>query len=306
MQIYLPIAEMAISADHIFLLSAFVGLLSGIFGLGGGFLTTPFLIFSGIPPAIAVGTQATQLVASSFAGSLGHMRRGSIDIKMGLVMLAGGIVGSVVGILIFKMLQYFGQIDFAISVLYIGLLGLIGSMMLMEGVSSVFIKKRNVRKEFNNYHVSPFILALPYKMRFPRSKLFISALVPAGIGFIGGVLASVLGIGGGFLLVPAMIYFLGMPTLLVAGTSLFQMMFTTAVATMMHGVLNQTVDVVLALVLIVGGVVGAQIGVILAKYFKGHYSRIVLALIVLAVCVRLCGDLFIEPASLFSSVVVPS
>ncbi len=303
MQIYLPIAEMAVNAESIFAVSAFVGFLSGLFGVGGGFLTTPFLIFSGIPPAIAVGTQAPQLVASSLAGAMGHFRRGHVDLKMGLVMLIGGVLGSFVGIWIFKLLEYLGQIDFAISVLYIVLLGIIGSLMLVEGFSTLFVKKTNVRKEFNTYRVSPMILSLPYKMRFPRSKLFISVLIPAGIGFIGGILASILGIGGGFLLVPAMIYILGMPTVLVAGTSLFQIIFTTASATIMHSTMNQTVDVVLAVILILGGVVGAQIGVVFAKYVKGHYARIIMALLVLAVCVKLCGDLFIQPVNVFSTVV---
>lgn len=304
MQLYLPIAEMAIEAETIFLLSAFVGFMSGIFGVGGGFLTTPFLIFSGIPPSIAVGTQASQLLASSMTGVLGHFRRGHVDIKMGVVMLVGGILGSVVGILIFKFLQYIGQIDLAVSLLYILLLGVIGSTMLVEGCSALFIKKRNVRKEFNTYHVSPFVQSLPYKMRFPRSKLFISAFVPGGIGFIGGILASVLGIGGGFLLVPAMIYLLGMPILLVAGTSLFQIIFTAASATILHAVLNNTVDVVLALVLIAGGVIGAQFGVVLAKFVKGHYARIMLAVMVLLVCFKLCGDLFVEPEDVFSTLVL--
>lgn len=302
MQLYLPIAEMAISAEVIFSVSAFVGFLSGMFGVGGGFLTTPFLIFTGIPPAVAVGTQASQLVASSVAGSLSHFRKGNVDVKMGMVMLTGGVLGSFVGIWIFKLLQYLGQIDFAISMLYIVLLGVVGSLMLFEGVSSIFVKKRNVRKEFNNYRVSPLVASLPYKMRFPRSKLFISALVPAGIGFVGGILASILGIGGGFLLVPAMIYILGMPTMLVVGTSLFQIIFTTASVTIMHAVFNNTVDVVLAAVLILGGVIGAQAGVALSRFVPSQYARVLMALIVLSVCLKLCGDLFIEPAQIFSTV----
>ena len=217
MQIYLPIAEMAIEMETIFILSAFVGFLSGIFGVGGGFLTTPFLIFLGIPPAVAVGTQASQLVASSVTGVLGHFKKGNVDVKMGTVMLVGGLSGSFIGIFIFKFLKYLGQIDFAVSVLYILLLGIIGPMMLYESIFSFFKKKKSVRGEFNTYKVSPFIQSLPYKMRFPRSKLYVSALLPGGIGFVGGVLASILGIGGGFILVPAMIYFMGMPILLVAG-----------------------------------------------------------------------------------------
>ena len=305
MQVHLPIAEMSISSEIIFLVSAFVGFLSGIFGIGGGFLTTPFLIFSGIPPGIAVGTQASQLVASSVSGAIGHWKRNNVDIKMGLVMLIGGIIGSFVGIMIFKLLQYLGQVDFAISLIYVVLLSSIGIMMLTESVFTKFFKKKNVRREFNTLKVSPFIAALPYKMRFPRSKLFISALVPGGIGFIGGILASVLGIGGGFLLVPAMIYVLGMPTLLVAGTSLFQIIFTTAAATIMHAVFNGTVDVVLALILITGGVIGAQIGISVARYVKPSQARMVMAVMVLIVALKLSFDLFIEPAELFSTMVIP-
>lgn len=302
MHVYLPIAEMSISAELIFMVSAFVGFLSGMFGIGGGFLTTPFLIFSGISPMIAVATQASQLVASSVAGSIGHWKRGNVDLKMGSVMLVGGLFGSFFGILIFKILQYFGQIDFAISLLYVVLLGSIGAMMLVENVFSKFFKKKTVRKEFNTLKMSPFIASLPYKMRFPRSKLFISALVPGGIGFVGGVLASVLGIGGGFLLVPAMIYLLGMPTLLVAGTSLFQIIFTTASATIMHAVFNDTVDMVLATILILGGVVGAQFGLSIAQFVKPNHARVVLTVLILVVCFQLSYNLFIEPKELFSTV----
>ncbi|MAI63053.1 MAG: permease [Micavibrio sp. TMED27] len=303
MQIYLPIAEMAIEMETIFILSAFVGFLSGIFGVGGGFLTTPFLIFLGIPPAVAVGTQASQLVASSVTGVLGHFKKGNVDVKMGTVMLVGGLSGSFIGIFIFKFLKYLGQIDFAVSVLYILLLGIIGPMMLYESIFSFFKKKKSVRGEFNTYKVSPFIQSLPYKMRFPRSKLYVSALLPGGIGFVGGVLASILGIGGGFILVPAMIYFMGMPILLVAGTSLFQIIFTAASATILHAVMNNTVDIILALVLIAGGVIGAQIGVMFARFVKGNYARVILALLILGVCVRLCADLFMEPDYKYSVVV---
>lgn len=302
MQIYLPIAEMAVEADTIFLLSAFVGVLSGIFGIGGGFLTTPFLIFMGIPPTIAVGTQASQLVATSVAGAIGHFRRGNIDLKIGFIMMLGGTLGSIIGIFVFKLLHFFGQIDLAISILYILLLGTIGTLMLVESMSSIFVKKGGMTREFNTTRISPWVLSLPYKMRFPRSKLFISALVPGGIGFFGGLLASILGIGGGFFLVPAMIYLLGMPPLLVAGTALFQVIFATSIATIMHSSLNQNVDLVLGLVLIFGSVIGAQIGVIFAKFVKGQQARIVLAILILGVCLRLCIDMFVRPADLFSTV----
>ena len=303
MQVYLPIAEMSVPAESIFLVSAFVGFLSGIFGIGGGFLTTPFLIFTGIPPVIAVGTQASQLVASSVAGVLGHWDKGNVDVKIVAVMLAGGFFGSVLGIVIFGLLEKLGQIDFAISLLYIILLGFVGVLMLAESFLH-FVRPKNMRREFNTFNVNPFIAALPYKMRFPRSKLYISALVPGGIGFVGGLLAAILGIGGAFFIVPAMIYILGIPSLLVAGTVLFQMIFTTAFATVMHAVFSQTVDIVLAVILIVGGVAGAQVGITFARHVKGIYARVTLALIILAVCIQMTGKLFIQPADVFSTVIV--
>ena len=304
MQIYLPIAEISVPADAIFLLGCTVGFLSGVFGVGGGFLTTPFLIFLGIPPAVAVGTQANQLVASGVSGTIGHLKRGNVDVKIGAIMLCGGVFGSFIGIMIFRLLQYLGQIDFAVSLLYMVLLGSIGMLMLSESLLSGF-KKKTVKSQFNKQKVSPFISSLPYKMRFPRSKLYISALVPAGIGFVGGILASILGIGGGFLLVPAMIYILGMPTILAAGTSLFQIIFTTTAATIMHATFNNTVDIVLGLILIVGGVIGSQFGIGFAKYIKPDHARTILAILVLAVSIRLAIQLFMEPAELFSTVVTP-
>lgn len=303
MQIYLPIAEISVPAETIFLLGGLVGFLSGVFGVGGGFLTTPFLIFLGVPPAVAVGTQASQLVASGVTGTIGHLKRGNVDLKIGTVMLSGGIVGSFIGILIFKLLQYLGQIDFAVSFLYVFLLGSIGIMMLSESIFSV-VKKKTVRSQFNAQRVNPFIASLPYKMRFPRSKLYISALVPGGIGFVGGLLASILGMGGGFLIVPAMIYILGMSTILAAGTSLFQMIFITAAATIMHSTMNNTVDIMLALILIVGGVIGSQFGVFFARVIKPSHARFILAVLVLAVSIRLAMQLFLEPAELYSTVVM--
>lgn len=303
MQIYLPIAEMAIPAESIFFVSVFVGCLSGIFGIGGGFLTTPFMIFMGIPPAVAVGTQPCQILANAVSGVLGYLRKGYVDLKMGWVMLGGSAVGTIVGAFVFKLLQYLGQVDFAISMLYTLLLGSIGSLMLMEGVINLFRKKSRVRYEFNSFKVNSFVAALPFKMRFPQSKLYISALLPIGVGFLGGLLASVLGIGAGFLLVPAMIYIIGMPGLMVAGTSLFQIVFATIFATLMHAVANNTVDIMLAIILISGGVVGAQIGVGLSKYIKSTHARMLLAVLILSVAMRLSTQLFMTPDELFSTVV---
>lgn len=302
MQVYLPIAEMAVPAESILLLGTVVGFLSGVFGVGGGFLATPFLIFMGIPPAIAVGTQANQLVAASLSGLLGYMRRGDVDFKMGGIMLSGSVVGSIIGVFIFRMLQHFGQIDIVIPVLYVLLLGTMGIMMLTESVSTALLKKGkdDVTTRLHNH---PFLLNLPYKMRFPRSRLYISALIPCTIGMVGGLLVSILGIGGGFLLVPAMIYILGMPTLLVAGTSLFQILVTTIIATVMHAMANHTVDLVLAFLLIVGGVVGAQIGARTAKRVRGVYARIFLAVLLLLVAMQLAGVLLIRPDEIYSTAV---
>ncbi|HRQ61226.1 MAG TPA: sulfite exporter TauE/SafE family protein [Alphaproteobacteria bacterium] len=301
MYIYLPVAEISIPAETVLLLGAIVGFLSGVFGVGGGFLTTPFLIFMGIPPAVAVGTQTNQLVASSVAGSIGHWRRGNVDFKIGLVMMAGGVAGTAVGIMIFALLQWLGQVDLAISLLYILLLGGIGFMMLTEGLWAA-TRKPTISQQFNTQKVSGFINRLPYKMRFPRSKLYISVLVPGGIGFVGGVLASIMGIGGGFLLVPAMIYILGMPTILAAGTSLFQIIFITAAASVLHATFNGTVDLLLALLLIIGGVVGTRLGASAGRSIKPAHARITLAILVILVSLQLSWNLFAPPRELYSTV----
>lgn len=294
MEIFLPIADVAIFAEIVFLISALVGFLSGVFGIGGGFLITPILIAIGIPPAVAVGTQSSQLVASSMSGVMGHWSKRNVDLKIALVMLLGGFIGSIIGIFVFQMLNALGKIDLAISMLYIVLLGSIGILMLSESLSKLFFAQNSYTKQFNTIQIKPWISRLPYKMRFPRSHLYISALIPGGIGLVGGVLASVLGIGGGFLLVPAMIYILGMPIALIAGTVLFQMIFTTAFATLMHATANGTVDIVLAAVLILGAVIGAQAGVGLAGRVKPLMARLTLAFIVLSVCISLIAGFFVE------------
>ncbi|MBU0800961.1 MAG: sulfite exporter TauE/SafE family protein [Alphaproteobacteria bacterium] len=305
MQIYLPIAEMAVPVESILLLGTVVGFLSGVFGVGGGFLMTPFLIFMGLPPGIAVGTQANQLVAASLSGVLGHFKRGNVDFKLGGVMLAGSIVGSVIGVVLFRMLQYIGQIDFVIPILYVVLLGSMGTLMFFESLM-VLIRskgKPTASDEKPSLHHHPFFQALPYKMRFPRSRLYVSALLPAGIGFVGGLLVSIMGIGGGFLLVPAMIYLLGMPTLLVAGTSLFQILITTVVTTILHATTSHSVDLVLASMLIISGVVGVQIGVRASRRITGAWARVALAALLLFVSIQLAGQLFIRPLDLYSAVV---
>ncbi|MCB9991241.1 MAG: sulfite exporter TauE/SafE family protein [Rhodospirillales bacterium] len=300
MQVYLPIAEMAVSAESILLLGALVGFLSGVFGVGGGFLTTPFLIFMGLPPAVAVGTQASQLVAASFSGVLGHWKRGNVDVKLGTVMMGGSMVGSIIGVMVFRLLQHIGQIDLAIPILYVGLLGTMGIMMLVESITAA-MKKGGEEKERSRLYHHPLLLALPYKMRFPQSKIYVSVLVPGGIGFLGGLLVSIMGIGGGFLLVPAMIYILGMPTMLVAGTSLFQILFTTMFATIMHAFASHTVDLVLAGLLIVSGVIGVQFGVRMTRKIKGVYARIFLSLLLLLVSIELAGELVIKPVDIYTT-----
>lgn len=294
----MPIAEISVPVETIFILGAFVGFISGVFGVGGGFLTTPLLIFMGIPSDVAVGTQASQLVASGTSGVMGYWRRKHVDFMIGTIMLGGGFIGSLVGVLFFQMIKYLGQIDFVISLLYILLLGSIGTMMLFESIFST-IRKKTMKSEFNKLKSPSLISKLPHKMRFPRSKLYISMYVPGGIGFISGFLVSTMGVGGGFLLVPAMIYILGMPPILVAGTSLFQIIFTSAFATVMHATLSNSVDILLALLLILGGVLGAQLGIQASKKVTGARARIILALLVLGVCVKMVVQLFLIPDELF-------
>ena len=299
MQVYLPIAEMSVNALLVLTMGGLVGFLSGLFGVGGGFLMTPLLIFLGVPPAIAVGTQANQLVAASVSGVLAHWRRGNVDVKMGLVMLVGGLVGTAVGVWIFGLLQQLGQIDVTITLSYVFFLGTIGLMMLVESSRAMW-RRRTPTVGRGKLHRHSWLHGLPLKMRFQRSKLYISALLPAGIGLVGGILVAIMGIGGGFLLVPAMIYILNMPVGLVAGTSLFQIIFTTAVATLLQAMTNQTVDVMLALLLLVGGVVGAQFGTRTGSRLRGEHARLMLSVLVVAVALLLAWGLVSRPDDLFS------
>ena len=311
MQIYLPIAEMAVQAETIAFLGAIVGVISGVFGIGGGFLTTPFLIFLGIPPAVAVGTQASQLVASSTTAIAGHWKKRNLDFKMAVVLLIGGFVGTLLGTLLFGLLQYLGQIDMVISILYVVLLCSIGWMMLSESAMTLLKMRKNDTLDEESQLSAPdkpgwieqLRHTLPYKMSFPESRLHISVILPLTIGFVGGVMVSVMGIGAGFLLVPAMIYFLKMPPLLVAGTSLVQIMATSAMACILHAVTNQTVDLILAAILIGGSVIGAQIGVRLSRYITGAMARFILASIIMIVGLRLGSDMFIPPSNLYELVV---
>lgn len=313
MLIYLPIAEMAVNVETIALLGGAVGIISGIFGVGGGFLTTPFLIFLGIPPAIAVGTQASQLVASSTTAVIGHWRKRNVDLRMAGVMLGGGFAGTIIGIFVFRFLQYFGQVDLAISILYVLFLCSIGTMMLTESLTTLIrLRRKDLSAEESadaaekkQGRIQQMRESLPWKMAFPTSRLYISAVLPMTIGFVGGLMVSVMGIGAGFLLVPAMIYFLRMPPLLVAGTSLIQIIVTSAIACILHAITNQTVDLILALILITGSVIGAQIGVRLSHYIKGAIARFLLALIITIVGLKLGSALLIPPTNLYSIVTMP-
>ncbi len=299
MQIYLPIAEMSIDALLLLGLGGMVGFLSGMFGVGGGFLMTPLLIFIGVPPAVAVGTEANQVVAASVSGALAHWRRGSVDIRMGLVLLIGGFIGSTLGVWLFTFLRGIGQIDFVIAVSYVLFLGIIGTLMVIESTRAWFRNRRQSSRPRKLHHHN-WLHGLPFKMRFRRSKLYISALLPLGIGVVVGILAAIMGVGGGFIMVPAMIYLLGMPTSVVVGTSLFQIVFVTANVTFLQAVNNQTVDIVLALLLIIGSVIGAQFGARVSTRLRGEQMRIVLGLIVLAVCIRVAWTLIATPADLYS------
>ncbi len=298
MQIYLPIAEVSVNIFLLFGLGGLVGILSGMFGVGGGFLMTPMLFFIGIPPAVAVATEANQIVASSFSGVLAHLKRKTVDLKMGTVLLTGGLIGAYLGILLFNYLKSLGQVDLLVKLSYVVFLGIIGSLMFIESLRAILRSKREdaapVRKKHNWIH------ALPFKMKFRASGLYISAIPPFVVGIMVGVLAAIMGVGGGFVMVPAMIYVLGMPTKVVIGTSLFQIIFVTAFTTMMHATTNFTVDIVLAVILLVGGVIGAQIGTRIGLKLKAEQLRILLAMMVLAVCGKLALDLLLHPGEVFS------
>lgn len=304
MQIYLPIAEMSVNIFLILGMGGAVGLLSGLFGVGGGFLMTPILIFIGVPPAVAVGTEANQIVASSVSGVLAHWRRGNVDFRMGGVLTVGGFVGSGAGVALFSFLSGLGQIELAISLCYVIFLGIIGGVMFYESTSFILRQRRAPATQAPSTARGPgrhsWMHRLPFKMRFRKSKLYVSALLPLGIGFVVGVLAAIMGVGGGFVMVPAMIYLLGMPTQVVIGTSLFQIIFVTANTTFLQATVNQTVDVVLAILLLIGGVIGAQVGARLGAKLKGEQLRVLLALIVLGVCAKLAFDLVITPTEPFS------
>ncbi len=297
MQIYLPIAEMSVNIFVILGMGSVVGFLSGLFGVGGGFLMTPLLFFIGVPAPVAVATEANQIVASSVSGVLAHWRRGNVDFKMGLILVVGGALGSSIGVWLFTFLRGLGHIDVVIRLAYVAFLSIIGALMLAESVRAMLRRKnRTPPKRHHHYWVH----GLPFKVRFRRSRLYISVLLPIAIGFLAGILAAIMGVGGGFLMVPAMIYLLGMPTVMVVGTSLFQIIFVTANVTVLQAVNNQTVDVVLAMLLLVGAVFGAQLGARASSKLQGEHLRSLLALVVLGVCAKLAYDLIAVPPDLYS------
>ncbi|MDF1792742.1 MAG: sulfite exporter TauE/SafE family protein [Thalassobaculaceae bacterium] len=300
MHVYLPIAEVSVNLLVILGLGGAIGILSGLFGVGGGFLMTPLLIFIGIPPSIAVATSANQIVGASVSGVLAHWRRGNVDLRMGFVLLIGGLIGSSIGVVLFNALRSIGQIDLVIRLSYVILLGSIGSLMLYESIRAMR-RTRSATPRRGKIHQHTWLHGLPLKMRFRKSKLYISVLLPLGIGVAIGTLTAMMGVGGGFVLVPAMIYLLGMPTSVVVGTSLFQIIFVTANVTFLQAVNTQTVDVVLAILLLIGGVIGAQIGTRLGANLRGEQLRGLLALMVLVVSLKLCVDLTVSPNDTFSS-----
>jgi len=298
MDIYLPIAEVSVNVFLILGMGGGVGFLSGLFGVGGGFLMTPLLMFIGIPPAVAVATEANQIVASSVSGVLAHWRRDNVDLKMGIVLLVGGVAGSSVGVVLFTFLRELGHIDLVIKLSYVVFLSVIGWLMLIESVKVMMVRKKKGIIATRRSHT--WLHGLPFKMRFRKSKLYISSILPLTIGFIVGILAAIMGVGGGFVMVPAMIYLLGMPTSVVVGTSLFQIIFVTANVTILQSVSNQTVDIVLALLLLFGGVIGAQVGVRAGAKLHGEHLRGLLAIMVLSVCLKLTYDLVAKTVDLYS------
>lgn len=300
MDLYLPIANLSVNAFVIVGLGLGVGLLSGMFGVGGGFLTTPLLIFYGIPPTVAAASAASQVTGASVSGVFAHLRRDGVDIKMGWVLVAGGMLGSLAGAWLFSRLQASGAIDTVIGILYVVMLGSIGGLMLHESVHSMRVARGTIPAKRRTRRHHPLVAMLPGRWRFYRSGLYISPLAPLLLGFATGILTILLGVGGGFILVPAMLYLLAMGTQVVVGTSLFQILFVTAWATMVHATTTKAVDIVLAALLLIGSVVGAQLGARFATKAKPEHLRLALAIIVLCVAVRMLLGLAWRPDEIYS------
>jgi uncharacterized protein len=308
--IYLPIAEIPLDVALLLAVGAIGGFLSGMFGIGGGFIITPILIFLGVPPAVAVATSSNQIIASSLSGCLAHFKKNNVDTKMGVFLLVGGIVGGAIGLWIFAILKKIGQIDLAISLSYVFLLGITGSIMAYESSRTILREKgflpqrRSIGKKFK---IMGFLFGrqlLPFKIHFPNSGITVSAFLPVIIGLVAGLMVAIMGIGGGFLMIPAMIYLLRMPTNKAVGTSLFQIIFITSIVTFVHALTTQTVDVILAFILIIGGVIGAQFGYIAGQKFHAHKLRWMLSALILAVSLTLAYNLVSTPKNLYSVTVI--
>ncbi|WP_316859007.1 sulfite exporter TauE/SafE family protein [uncultured Cohaesibacter sp.] len=300
MELYLPIAEMPVNIFVILGMGGTVGFLSGIFGIGGGFLLTPLLIFYGISPAVAVASVTAQITASSTTGALAYLRSGNLDLKLGTVLFSAGIAGSVLGVQAFAILRSLGQLDLIISISYVTFLGAVGTLMVMESVRAIVKARKGISISMRKPGQHNWIHGLPFKMRFKKSKIYVSVLPVVAIGGSIGFLGTVLGIGGGFMLVPALIYLLRVPTAVVIGTSLYQILVTMAVATTLHAATNQTVDIVLALILMIGGTIGAQFGAQIGQKLKAEQLRALLGILVLMVGLRFAVDLVLEPTDHYS------
>ncbi len=305
MQLYLPIAEVSVNVLVLMGLGGIVGFLSGMFGVGGGFLITPLLLFIGVPSAVGVATGANQVVASSVSGVMAQLRRKAVDFRMGAVLTVGGFFGSAVGAVIFDWMARRGQVDLFVQLSYVLFLGLVGTMMLQESLRTLWQARRAGAPQVRRSHVHSWVHGMPLKMKVRASGLYISVIPPLLVGSLVGLLSAIMGVGGGFIMVPAMIYLLGMPTKMVVGTSLFQIVFVTAFTTLVHALNHHSVDILLALVLIIGGVIGAQIGVRVGIRLKAEQMRILLSLLVLAVAGKIALDLLIRPDELYSVMVVP-
>ena len=300
MDIYLPIAEVSVNAPLLVALGALVGFISGLFGIGGGFLMTPVLVFLGIPPAVAVASMSNHVAASSMSSVISYSRRRSVDFRMGAVLAGGGVIGAILGVELFRWLRLLGQADLVVALSYLVFLGVIGGLMLSESLGAILRRRRGEPPPARRDRRPPWLYGLPLKMRFPRSRLFISVIPPILLGAFVGILSAIMGVGGGFVIVPAMIYLLRMPTNVVMGTSLFQIIIVTAATTVLQATTNFSVDIMLAGLLIIGGVVGAQFGVRVGARLRGEQLRLLLALLVLAVGARLLVGLVVRPDDPFS------
>ena len=298
--IYLPIAEISVNIFVLFFMGAAVGFLSGMFGVGGGFLITPLLIFYNIPPAVAVATGANQVIASSFSGALSHFKRGTLDVKLGSLLVVGGLVGAAIGIYVFLLLRQLGQLDLIVSLMYVVFLSTVGGLMLYESIQAMRRARAGQLATLKKPGQHNWVHKLPFKMRFRASKIYVSIIPVLVLGGGIGFLSSIMGVGGGFIMVPAMIYLLKVPTNVVIGTSLYQIVFVTAFTTVMQATTNQSVDIVLAMLLMTGGVIGAQYGTRIGQKLRGEQLRALLALLVLAVGLRLAIELFVTPDDVYS------